>query len=255
MTNAPPADRAPAGPAEPHGGGRSGWKRAGLAAAVAVLAIASWRLPVASAASDFIEWVRGLGYWGPAVLIVAYVAATVLMAPGWVLTLGAGYAFGLVVGTATVSAGSVLGATAAFLIGRYAARGFVDSLADRHERFGAIDRAVERSGWKIVLLTRLSPAFPFNVLNYLYGATRVRLRDYVLASFVGMLPGTVMYVYLGTVAGNLTQLAAGDVEGGAARQALLWVGLAATVAVTVLVTRLARRALAEESPPAVASDV
>lgn len=234
--------------------GATAWRAVVMVVGLAALAVAFWQLPVVSAASDFIEWVRGLGVWGPVALGVAYVVATVLMAPGVLLTLGAGYAFGVVLGTITVSVASVLGATAAFLVGRYASRGWVESLAERYQRFEAIDRAVARSGWKIVFLTRLSPVFPFNVLNYLYGATRVSLRDYVLASWVGMLPGTVLYVYFGAVAGNLTRLLAGDIDGGPGQQALLWVGLAATVAVTVVVTRLAQRALAEESS-AVAEDV
>lgn len=225
-------------------------KIVGLVAAVVGLALAFKFLPIAEALSGFLEYVRGLGVWGPALLAAAYVLATVLMAPGLILTLGAGYVFGVVVGTITVSVGSVLGATAAFLIGRYAARDFVNGLAESNPRFGAIDRAVAGSGWKIVLLTRLSPLFPFNVLNYLYGATQVSLRDYVLASWIGMLPGTILYVYLGAVAGNLTDLLAGKVEGGFAQQAILFAGLAATVVVTVLVTRIARQALADATPAA-----
>lgn len=220
----------------------------GLVVAVVGLALAFRFLPIASTLTHFLEYVRGLGVWGPALLAVVYIAATVLMAPGLILTLGAGYVFGVVVGTVTVSVGSVLGATAAFLIGRYAARDFVGGLAENNPKFGAIDRAVADSGWKIVLLTRLSPLFPFNAINYLYGATQVSLRDYFFASWVGMLPGTVMYVYLGAVAGSLTELLAGKVEGGAAQQGLLVVGLVATVVVTVLVTRIARKALADATP-------
>lgn len=227
-------------------------KIAALVTGVIGLALAFRFLPIAESLSGFLEYVRELGFWGPALLAAVYALATVLMAPGLILTLGAGYAFGVVVGTLTVSVGSVLGATGAFLVGRYAARDFVGGLAEKNPRFGAIDRAVAGSGWKIVLLTRLSPLFPFNVINYLYGATQVSLRDYVLASWIGMLPGTVLYVYLGAVAGSLTKLFAGELEGGAAQQTLLWVGLAATVVVTVFVTRIARKALAEASPAVVA---
>ena len=215
----------------------------GLAAAFAFLPIAEW-------AGGFLEYVRDLGPVGPALLAAVYVVATVLMAPGLILTLGAGWAFGLVVGTITVSVGSVIGATAAFLIGRYAARDFVGKLADQNPKFAAIDRAVAQSGWKIVLLTRLSPVFPFNVLNYLYGATQVSLREYVLASWIGMLPGTILYVYLGAIAGSLTELLAGNFEGGVGQQIALYVGLAATAGVTVVVTRIATRALAEASAEA-----
>lgn len=215
---------------------------------VAGLAAAFRFLPVAETLTSFLEYVRGLGVLGPVLLAAVYVVATVLMAPGLILTLGAGYVFGVFWGTVTVSVGSVVGATAAFLIGRYAARDFVQGLAENNPKFAAIDRAVAGSGWKIVLLTRLSPLFPFNVINYLYGATKVSLRDFILASWIGMLPGTIMYVYFGAIAGNLTELLAGKVEGGPAQQALLVVGLVATVVVTVFVTRIASKALANETP-------
>ncbi|HSW50743.1 MAG TPA: VTT domain-containing protein, partial [Bryobacteraceae bacterium] len=108
-----------------------------------------------------------------------------------------------------------------------------------------VDNAVAAEGWKIVGLTRLSPVFPFNLLNYAFGLTRVSLRDYVVASWIGMIPGTVMYVYLGSLAGSLAEL--GLKEGGRARTQAEWalyaVGLVATVAVTVVITRIARRAL------------
>ncbi|QDT69823.1 TVP38/TMEM64 family inner membrane protein YdjZ [Planctomycetes bacterium MalM25] len=232
--------------AAPQSGGATG-KLIGLVVVVVALAAAFRFLPLAETLSGFLEYVQGLGVWGPVLLAAAYVAATVLMAPGLILTLGAGYVFGVVLGTITVSIGSVLGATAAFLVGRYATRDFVQGLAAKNPRFAAIDSAVAEQGWKIVLLTRLSPLFPFNVLNYLYGATRVSLRDYFLASWIGMLPGTVLYVYFGAVAGDLTKLLAGEFEGGAGKQALLYVGLAATVVVTVFVTRIATKALGEST--------
>lgn len=224
-------------------------KLIGLVVVVIALAAAFKFLPVAETLSGFLEYVRGLGVWGPALLAIVYALATVLMAPGLILTLGAGYVFGVVLGTITVSVGSVLGATAAFLVGRYAARDFVQGLAEKNPRFGAIDAAVAEQGWKIVLLTRLSPLFPFNVINYLYGATRVSLRDYFLASWIGMLPGTILYVYLGAIAGNLTDLLAGKFEGGAGKQAILYLGLAATLVVTVFVTKIATKALAAQTSP------
>jgi uncharacterized membrane protein YdjX (TVP38/TMEM64 family) len=144
-----------------------------------------------------------------------------------------------------------MGAVAAFLVGRYLARDWVARKVEGNSRFAAIDRAVGEAGWKIVGLTRLSPVFPFNLLNYAYGLTKVSVRDYFLASWIGMIPGTVMYVYFGTVAGSLATLGAGGgtgggVEGEAAvgQLALRLVGLLATVVVTVYITRIARRALA-----------
>lgn len=172
-----------------------------------------------------------------------YVLATVLFLPGWILTLGAGAVFGVIKGSILVSIGATLGATAAFLIGRHLARGWVASKTAGNPRFEAIDAAVAREGWKIVGLTRLSPAFPFNLLNYAFGLTRVSLRDYVLASWIGMMPGTVMYVYLGSLAGDLATLGSGRASRTPAEWGLYVVGLLATVGVTVYVTRIARAAL------------
>ena len=196
-----------------------------------------------------LDGIRALGPWGPALFVPLYVAATVLFVPGVVLTLGAGAVFGIVRGVVTVSIAATLGATAAFLIGRYLAREAVARRLEASPRFRAIDEAVGEEGWKIVGLTRLSPLFPFNVLNYAFGVTRVPLRHFVLASWLGMLPGTVMYVYLGSLAGDLVAtLGLAGRTRTPAEWALYGVGLAATVAVTVVVTRLARRALDRRIP-------
>jgi len=112
-------------------------------------------------------------------------------------------------------------------------------------KFKAIDEAVAREGWKIVLFTRLSPIFPFNLLNYAFGLTNVSLRDYFFASWLGMIPATITYVYIGSLAGNLARVGAGGRAPTTGEWVLYAVGLAATVAVTVFVTRLARKALAE----------
>jgi len=193
----------------------------------------------------FAGWVKGLGAWGPAVFITGYVLATVAFVPGVLLTLAAGVIFGLVRGVLYVFVAAVLGSSAAFLIGRYLARTAVERRIAGNPRFAAIDRAVGAEGWKIVFLLRLSPVFPFNLLNYALGLTRVRFADYLTAS-VGMLPGTVLYVYSGKLLGDVTALAGGAaVEKGAGYYAVVILGLLATVAVTVVVTRTARRALGE----------
>ena len=189
-----------------------------------------------------LDWSGGLGPWGPVIFSLVYVVATVLLIPGSVLTLGAGTVFGLLEGIAVVSIASTLAATAAFLIGRYLARDAVARKIEGNQIFAAIDRAVAAEGWKIILLTRLSPVFPFTLLNYALGLTQVKLRHYVLASWIGMLPGTAMYVYLG----SLAHAGAAPHTRTPAEWALYGVGLLATVAVTVFVTRLARRTLARK---------
>jgi uncharacterized membrane protein YdjX (TVP38/TMEM64 family) len=196
----------------------------------------------------FLDGIKELGPWGPVLLGLVYIPATVFCVPGSLLTLGAGFAFGVVVGTIAISLGSTAGAAAAFLVGRFLARDWVEQKVAGHPKFRALDQAVAAQGFKIVLLTRLSPLFPFNVLNYAFGLTNVRFRDYVLASWIGMLPGTVMYVYLGSVAESVASLFAGRSEKTPEEWALYGVGLAATVAVTVYVTIIARRALAKALP-------
>jgi uncharacterized membrane protein YdjX (TVP38/TMEM64 family) len=193
-----------------------------------------------------LEWVAGLGGWGMAFFVLLYVLATVLFLPGFILTLGAGVMFGVLKGSAIVSVAATLGATAAFLVGRHLARDWVASRIAGRPRFQAVDQAVAREGWKIVGLVRLSPLFPFNLLNYAFGLTSVSLRDYFWASWVGMLPGTVMYVYIGSLAGDLALIGAEERSRSAAEWALYLVGLAATIAVTFYVTRLARAALAKK---------
>ena len=212
-------------------------------AAVALLFVAGRQLGALIPA--FTAWVDGLGVWGPVVFVVGYVLAAVAFVPGSLLTLAAGAIFGLGKGTALVMLAATLGASAAFLVSRYLARGFVERRLAGNERFAAIDRAIGTEGRKLVFLLRLSPVFPFNLLNYGLGLTRVRFVDYLVAS-VGMLPGTLLYVYYGKVAGDVARLAGGaGVRHGAAYYSVLALGLVATVVVTTLVTRTARRALRE----------
>ena len=192
------------------------------------------------------ERLDGLGPLGPVAFGAAYVAAVVLMLPGSVLTIAAGALFGLLVGTVTASIASTTGAALAFLIARSAARDAVARRLARSPRFARLDRAIARDGWRVVALLRLSPLVPFNVQNYLYGLTGIGFGPYLLASWSAMLPGTVLHVYLGTLA----RLGL-DAFGGSGRPrsplewALLVVGLLATIAATVTVARLARRALRE----------
>ncbi len=194
----------------------------------------------------FRDWVGDLGVWGPAVFMLGYAGATVALVPGSILTLGAGAIFGLVDGTIYVFVAASVGATAAFLIGRYLARGAVESRMVQNRRFAAVDRAVGDEGRRIVFLLRLSPVFPFVYLNYALGLTRVRFVDYLIGC-VGMLPGTILYVYLGKVAADAAALAGGAADEGSALSIAFWIfGLVATAGVTFYVTSVARRALAEQ---------
>ena len=190
-----------------------------------------------------LDWIAGLGPWGSVTFIIIYILATILFIPGSLLTLGAGALFGVLWGSIYVSIGATIGAGGAFLVGRYLARGWVEKRIEGNNKFKAINEAVAREGWKIVGLTRLSPVFPFNLLNYAFGVTQVSFKDYFLPTWIGITPGTVLYVYIGSLAGSLASLG----TEGRARTPAEWtfyaVGLVATVIVTLYVTRIARKAL------------
>jgi uncharacterized membrane protein YdjX (TVP38/TMEM64 family) len=193
-----------------------------------------------------LQWIDRLGTVGAIAFIFLYIIATVAFLPGSILTLGSGIVFGLFLGSFYVLIGANLGAAAAFLVGRYLARGWVAKKIEGDRKFKAIDRAVGREGLKIVLLTRLSPIFPFNLLNYAYGVTGVSLKDYVIGS-VGMIPGTIVYVYIGSLAGNIATIGtAAQPANPSAQWTIRIVGFIATVAVTLYVTKVARKALEEE---------
>jgi len=214
---------------------------AGLLLAALVLLARSTGDPI----PRFAAWVASLGPVAPLVFAGVYAIAVVALVPASVLTLAAGAIFGVAKGTAIVFVAATLGACLAFLLARFLARGAVEHWIAGQPRFAAVDRAVAREGRRIVLLLRLSPVFPFGLLNYALGLTRVRFVDYAIAC-LGMLPGTLLYVYTGSAFG----LAAAALGGaGRTRTASEWtlfgVGLVATLVATVLVTRVARRALAE----------
>ena len=196
-----------------------------------------------------LEAVRGLGPWAAIAFIGFYAVATVAWVPGSVLTLASGAIFGLARGTLFTLVGATLGATLAFLVSRHLARGALERRIGADPRLAAMDEAVGREGPRLIFLLRLSPAFPFTLMNYALGLTAVRLRDYVMASAVGMAPGTFMYVYAGFAAGQVAMSASGAGERGAGEYVILAVGLLATVAVTVFVTRIARRALRAATEP------
>lgn len=192
--------------------------------------------------------IQDLGRWGPVAFIVTYNLATVLFIPGSVLTLGGGVIFGLWWGSIYVFVAATLGATFAFLIGRYLSRDRVVKYMETYPKFKALDRAVSQEGLKIVFLSRLCPLFPFNLLNYALGVTQVSLKDYILGSF-GMIPGTILYVYSGSLVGDIAAIGATtqseSPQVSAVKLLINIIGLIATVAVTVSLTRIASKVLDE----------
>ena len=230
---------------KPAGGSRSLPIGRILLGIVVVIALVALGRQFGSLLDRFVVWVDALGAVGPVVFMAGYAAATVAFVPGAVLSLAAGATFGLGPGIVYVMLGATTGASLAFLLARYVAREPIEQRIRGNARFAAVDRAIGRDGFRIVMLLRLSPVFPFNLLNYSLGLTRVRFADYVAAS-IGMLPGSLLYTWSGVVVGDVIRLAGGGgPERGPAYYAVVVVGLAATVAVTALVTRTARRALSE----------
>ncbi|MBI2533506.1 MAG: FAD-containing oxidoreductase, partial [Deltaproteobacteria bacterium] len=206
-----------------------------VAAAIVFLPFRDWF-------AQFEEYVKGLGSIGPIAVALAYVLTTVLFIPGSAITIGAGTLFGLKTGFFVVLVGANLGALCAFLLARTLLRDKVTRWAASNARFRSLDRAIGSQGFKMVFLSRLSPAFPFNLLNYLLGLTAVRTGAYVVANLLGMLPGILLYVYIGAAARDAL---AGQTDESTDfyQQILKYVGLLATVAVVVIVTRVARKAL------------
>jgi uncharacterized membrane protein YdjX (TVP38/TMEM64 family) len=213
---------------------------------IAVLLIAAKYLNIQEFLYSLINQVNSIGIWGPVAYIGIYNLATLLFVPGSLLTLKGGCLFGLFWGSVYVLIAAIIGATLAFLIGRYLSRNWVARKIDQHPKLKAIDLAVAKEGWRIVLLTRLCPIFPFNLLNYVFGVTQVSLKDYILGSF-GIVPGTVMYVYIGSLAGNLAMLNMSNVpmtpEAQIYQQVMQLIGLIATILVTVYITKFAQKAL------------
>jgi uncharacterized membrane protein YdjX (TVP38/TMEM64 family) len=238
-------------------GGMSRAIKIGVGLALIAGLVAAWSLlPVAAWIEAFRTWVQQLGLLGHVVFVVAYVIATVALAPASALTLAAGVAFGLA-GFPTVIIGATLGAGAAFLVGRHVARDWVERQMAGSPIFKAIDKAIESEGWKIVGLMRLSPLVPFNLQNYFFGATKVGFWPYLITSFFGIMPGTLLFVWIGSLgasaglSGGAVQAASGSA--GTIKLIALGVGLIATAAVTVIVSRKASQMLREAGVETAAS--
>lgn len=215
-------------------------------AAIGLVAVAVRYVPITEWIIGLAGRLRGMGAIGVALFIGVYVVAEIVLVPGSLLTLAAGFAYGPIGGLLVASPASVLAATAAFFMGRTVLRDWVRRQIGKSAYARALDRTVGTHTFKLILLLRLSPVIPFNILNYALGLSNVTVGRYVIASFVGMLPGTWLYVYLGSLATTAAGLASGGSVGGRLRLALTVAGFVATLLVVVLVTRSARRVLDEE---------
>jgi uncharacterized membrane protein YdjX (TVP38/TMEM64 family) len=190
--------------------------------------------------------IASLGAWGGLLFILLYIFATVLCIPGSILTLSAGVLFGVVHGSLLVSAGSTLGATAAFLTGRYITQKWVLKKIQVNGQFQTIDQAVSAKGWKIVILTRLTPALPFNFLNYAFGLTKISLPTYMFASWLGMIPATVMYVYIGSLSRDIATLETSQQPLTSTEWIFNFFGLGVTIALALYIARIAQQILGQK---------
>ncbi|QFT54675.1 TVP38/TMEM64 family protein [Microbulbifer sp. THAF38] len=191
---------------------------------------------------ELFQWLNDRG-WQTSLLFVLIVAlAIVLLLPGIIFTMGAGFVFGVVKGTLLVLAGTVLGATLAFLIARYLLGEKPSRWIMSHIKPATVGEVIRREGWQMIMLTRLVPLFPFKLSNYFFGLTPVRLRDFVLGNALGVIPLTLNNVYVGSIAADLTSL--GEVEERTTAQWALYImGFVLAVLALIGLTRMARRAL------------
>ena len=209
------------------------------------LALGAWFFFLQEHTSVAFDWVRDKGLIGGIVAGLVYALATVLMIPGSVATLAIGAIYGPWIGLLIVSPASVLGATMAFVLGRGIFRPIIEKRMQGSNKFEALQEAIAKNGLKILTLVRLSPIFPFTVINYAFGLTRISLRKYIVGSFIGMLPGTLLYVYLGSAVGDVGQLMRDGVQdSGSAGSMMFYGGLVATVVATIIITKVAKQSLA-----------
>ena len=228
--------------------GRDTMKVVIAVAVIAALLVVGYVLEVPAYLQQALRWVEGLGLWGPVLFAALYVVVTVSLIPGSILTIGAGAVFGVIPGTIYTSVGATIGATFAFLLGRTLMRGWVEKRVNASPKLKAVDEAVEREGGRIVFLLRLSPLVPYNLSNYIYGLTKVGLGSYILASWIGMIPGILLYSYIGSLVQRFAELGAAQQTTTTGEWVMYIVGLIATVIATVRITIVARRALAAKVP-------
>lgn len=219
------------------------WKLAAALALLAVAVLALVFLPLKELVRSALERARGFGWAGALAVALLYVPASVLCLPGTPITLATGVTFGFAKTLPCIVLASNLGAWAAFAAGRTIARERVRAWAAASPRMAAVERSVGEQSLRLVFLLRLSPLLPFNLLNYALAVSPVRFRAYAAGTFLGMLPGNVLYCYASAAIGDLGRALAGDVDAGIGGRVLFILGLVSTAVVVFLITRRARAAL------------
>jgi uncharacterized membrane protein YdjX (TVP38/TMEM64 family) len=170
------------------------WRPLLLMSLVAAVIVLSYLFGIGERLAALRDWIRSLGALGPIVFTLIYIGATIAALPGLAITIAAGAIFGSITGVIVVSIGSTIGASLAFLVARYFARDATERWLSSRETFKKLDDLTQKHGAIIVAVVRLVPLFPFNLVNYGFGLTKVRFWTYVVWSWLCMLPGTILYV-------------------------------------------------------------
>ncbi|MDA8870915.1 TVP38/TMEM64 family protein [Rhizobiaceae bacterium] len=210
--------------------------------ALAALIVAYRLLPISDWVESFRQWIEGLGPVGWVVFVVVYALTTFVLVPGSVLTLAAGVAFGLW-GFPLVILGATLGSSLAFIAARYVFHDRVQEKVAAYPKFEAVNRAIGEEGWRVVGLLRLSPALPFSLQNWFLGLTPVGFWPAQIATFFGIMPGTLLYVWIGSLGGEAASGGSGETS--TLKYLVFGAGILATLVVTILVTKKAKAKLAE----------
>ena len=224
----------------------------GLILVATILFVASRLFPLVDILAAVQQRVMKWGAWSAICYPLLYACCNVLLLPGGVLSIGAGFFFGLWWGFFIALVGNVTGAAISFFISRWIGRQWLRRKLLRHRTLGALEPAVEREGWKIILLSQLHPLFPTSLLNYLYGLTRIRFRTCMLWVAIGQAPGLFLYSYLGTLGQLGLNLARGKTHPRAIEY-LIWLGgFASAAVILILLGRIALRLLQEAEGAAAA---
>lgn len=211
--------------------------------AVVVLGTAAYYFPLIPTLEHLSTWLGGLGVIGAFVFAVLIAVSSLCLLPASPFVIAASAVFGFSMGLATSSAGIILGAAAGYWASRLFLRNDLASHLKSKPTFKAVDQAIAEEGWKIVFLLRLCP-IPFGLANYLYGLTAIPFLPYLITSFLGAIPGLILFSHLGSAGkAGLEALASGNLNKGGGELVLLGLSLVATIALVALLPRLARRAL------------
>lgn len=188
-----------------------------------------------------LEGIKSLGPAAPGVFAAVYALACVLFVPSFVFSFSGGVLFGFWQGGFLSLIGNTLGSLSAFLIGRYLVREWVEEKFTHNPEFQKLSRAIKKKGWKVILLARFSPIFPFLIGNYAFGATRVHLRHYGIATFIGSMPSVFVCSYLGFLTGDAARAVSSSHARTPQEWALLGFGLAATLFLAWYLRRIAEQ--------------